>query len=117
MEIKLPRRNTLRSSSPERMAESGLTPSSSSSAVPSIDLFISFTSALVSEETQVSKTTETSVMYPNYNMIIRECKKTMVKDNVCSLRISVDNTIGELMVMLPFPKNLMCYSNKNLTDK
>lgn len=37
---------TLSSSRPERMAVSGVTPSSSSSAVPSIDLFNSFTRAL-----------------------------------------------------------------------
>lgn len=38
--------STLSSSSPARMAVSGVTPSSSSSAVPSIDLFNSFTRAL-----------------------------------------------------------------------
>lgn len=38
--------HTLSSSSPERMAVSGVTPSSSSSAVPSMDLFNSFTRAL-----------------------------------------------------------------------
>lgn len=38
--------HTLSSSSPERMAVSGVTPSSSSSAVPSMDLLSSFTRAL-----------------------------------------------------------------------
>lgn len=37
---------TLSSSRPERIAVSGVTPSSSSSAVPSMDLFSSFTNAL-----------------------------------------------------------------------